>query len=75
MISGVFVVTAQALGGVWTRDLPRLFAISLPAVAIATWCGHRLPARIPAERFATAVYGLVLCLGLLLVCRPLLGTV
>ncbi len=73
IVSGVFVVAAQALGGVWTPALPRLFGLSLPAIAAATWLGHRLHARIPAERFARLVYALVLLLGLLLVARAAFG--
>lgn len=73
VVSGVFVVSAQALGGVWTAALPRLFAFSLPAIGLATWCGHRLHRRIPAERFARYVHVLVLALGLLLVVRTIAG--
>lgn len=73
VVSGAFVVTAQALGGVWTAAVPRLFALSLPAIGVATWCGSRLHRRIPAERFTPYVYLLVLALGLLLVGRVLLG--
>lgn len=73
VVSGVFVVSAQALGGVWTSALPRLFAVSLPAIGLATWCGHLLHRRIPAHRFARYVYLLVLALGLLLVGRVVVG--
>ncbi|HET9076008.1 MAG TPA: sulfite exporter TauE/SafE family protein [Acidimicrobiales bacterium] len=73
VVSGVFVVAAQALGGVWTPALPRLFGASLPAIAAATWLGHRLHRRIPAERFTRFVYMLVLVLGLLLIARVATG--
>lgn len=73
VVSGALVVTAQALGGVWTSAVPRLFALSLPAIALATWCGHRLHRRIPAARFARYVHLLVLALGILLVARVALG--
>lgn len=69
LFSGVLVVAGQALGGVWTAELPRLFALSLPAVGLATWAGHVLHGRIPAARFARYVYLLVLCLGVLLAAR------
>jgi hypothetical protein len=69
LFSGVLVVAGQALGGVWTADLPRLFALSLPAIGLATWAGHRLHARIPAHRFERYVYLLVLVLGLVLAVR------
>lgn len=73
VVSGMLVVTAQALGGVWTSALPRLFGASLPAIGMATWLGHRLHSRIPAERFARLVYLLVLALGLILLTRVALG--
>lgn len=69
LFSGVLVVTGQALGGAWTPDLPLLFALSLPALALATWLGHRLHARIPAHRFERYVYVLILLLGLVLAAR------
>lgn len=72
-IAGALVVSAQALGGVWTPAVPRLFAAALPAIALATWCGHRLHRRIPAERFAGAVHLLVLALGVLLLGRAAAG--
>ena len=69
LFSGVLVVAGQALGGVWTPELPKLFALSLPAIGLATWVGHRLHARIPAHRFERYVYLLVLVLGLVLAVR------
>lgn len=72
-IAGVLIVSAQAASGMWTPRVPGLFAVSLPAIALATWCGHRLHRHIPAARFARAVYGLVLALGLVLLGRLGLG--
>lgn len=69
LFSGVLVVSAQALSGVWTPELPKLFALSLPALGLATWTGHLLHARIPARRFERYVYLLVLTLGLVLAAR------
>lgn len=69
LFSGVLVVGGQALGGAWTPDLPLLFALSLPGLALATWVGHRLHARIPAHRFERYVFVLVLVLGLVLALR------
>lgn len=69
LVSGVLVVGGQALGGVWTSDLPRLFALALPAIGLATWAGHALHARIPPHRFERYVYVLVVALGLVLAAR------
>jgi uncharacterized membrane protein YfcA len=75
LFSEALVVTGQALGGVWTPELPRLFALSLPAVGLATWTGHRLHASIPAPRFERYVYLLVLTLGLVLAARGIASLV
>lgn len=71
LVSGVLVVGAQALGGVWTDDLPRLYALCLPALGLATVAGHLLHRRIPAHRFERYVYVLVLVLGGVLAVRGL----
>ena len=73
LVSGVLVVAGQALGGIWTEDLPRLFALCLPALAAATVAGHRLHRRIPGDRFARYVYVLVLVLGSVLAARGLMA--
>ncbi|HEX2902291.1 MAG TPA: sulfite exporter TauE/SafE family protein [Jatrophihabitans sp.] len=66
LFSGGLVVSAQAIGGVWTARLPLLLALSLPVLILATWVGHRLHNRISADRFQRLVYLLVLALGLIL---------
>lgn len=66
LFSGVLIVAAQAIGGLWTSQLPELLALCLPALMVATWVGHRLHHRIPARRFERLVYLLVLALGLVL---------
>lgn len=71
LVSGVLVVGAQALGGVWTDDLPRLYALCLPALGLATVAGHLLHRRIPAHRFERYVHLLVLVLGCVLAVRGL----
>ena len=69
LFAGVLVVAAQAVGGVWTSQLPALLASCLPAVVVATWAGHRLHRRIPAHRFERLVHVLVLALGLVLIVK------
>jgi hypothetical protein len=71
LFSGVLVVGGQALGGLWTAELPELFALSLPAIVVATVAGHRLHARIRPHQFERAVYLLVAALGLILTGRGL----
>jgi uncharacterized membrane protein YfcA len=71
LFSGILVVAGQALGGLWTAELPRLFALSLPAIGLATVAGHRLHARIGPHTFERSVYVLVVVLGLVLTVRGL----
>ena len=71
LFSGLLVVAGQALGGLWTAELPKLFALSLPAIGLATVAGHRLHARIRPHQFERAVYLLVAVLGLVLTGRGL----
>lgn len=71
LVSGVLVVAGQALGGVWTEELPGLYALCLPALAVATVAGHLVHQRIPAHRFERYVYVLVLVLGVVLAVRGL----
>lgn len=71
LVSGALVVTGQALGGVWTEELPGLYALCLPGLAVATVAGHRLHRRIPGHRFDRYVHLLVLVLGIVLAVRGL----
>jgi uncharacterized membrane protein YfcA len=73
LVSGVLVVAGQALGGVWTADLPWLFALCLPGIVLTTWAGHALHRRIPAHRFERYVYLLVVALGVVLTVRGALS--
>lgn len=70
LISGIFVVAGQALGGLWTPRLFVLYGLSAPALAAATVLGGVLHRRIPAERFQRYVYALIVALGLTLLVLP-----
>ncbi|MCJ7842534.1 sulfite exporter TauE/SafE family protein [Lederbergia sp. NSJ-179] len=70
LISGVFVVIGQALGGLWTEDLFLLFGLSFPTIMIATLLGIFLHRRIPNEKFERYVFLLIVVLGILLVINP-----
>lgn len=74
LVSGVLVVTGQALGGLWSHALLVLLLASLPAVAAAILLGRALHARMPAHRFHRYVHLLVVVLGLVLVARVLSGS-
>src|SRR5690606_37892692 len=66
LISGIFIVVGQALGGLWTQDLFFLFGLSLPAIIIATLLGIFLHKRISNEKFERYVFLLLVVLGALL---------
>lgn len=70
LLSGAFVVAGQALGGLWTPHLFRLYALSLPALAVATILGIALHRRLPTESFQRYVYVLVAALGVALLAVP-----
>lgn len=70
LISGIFIVVGQALGGLWTQDLFFLFGLSLPAIIIATLLGIFLHKRISNEKFERYVFLLLVVLGALLLVNP-----
>ncbi len=74
LVSGVLVVTGQAIGGLWSEDLFVLLAASLPAIVAAILIGRVLHTRMPAHRFQRYVHLLVVVLGLVLVAKVLLGS-
>lgn len=70
LISGVFIVIGQALGGLWTKDLFFLFGVSVPFVVIATLLGVFLHKRIPQGKFERYVFLFLVLLGALLLVNP-----
>jgi len=66
LISGVLVVAGHALGGLWTTDALELYACSLPAILGATALGLYLNKRIPAAKFESSLFMLIMVLGILL---------
>ncbi|MBO0991854.1 sulfite exporter TauE/SafE family protein [Bacillus sp. SD088] len=70
LISGVFVVIGQALGGLWTENLFLLFGLSFPSIIIATLLGIFLHRRISNEKFERYVFLFIIILGLLLLLNP-----
>jgi uncharacterized membrane protein YfcA len=70
LISGIFIVVGQALGGLWTANLFTLYGLSLPAILVATLLGIFLHRRIPTEKFKQYVYLIIVVLGMLLLVNP-----
>lgn len=66
LLSGIMVVSGQALGGLWSTDLFILFGLSLPVILIATLLGVFIHRRIPSNKFERYVFILIILLGALL---------
>ena len=66
LATGVFVLAGHGAAGLWTADVVRLFAYGLPAMLIGLMVGRRLNRVLDRETFRTAVYVVLLALGVLL---------
>jgi uncharacterized membrane protein YfcA len=62
----VLVLLGHAIAGLWSARVFQLYAMSFPLLLLALWLGDRLSRRIPRERFARLVHGMLVVLGLLL---------
>lgn len=61
-----WIVLNHASAGLLTADVWLLFGLALPGMGLAIWLGGRLSARLDAQLFSRAVYGLLILLGVLL---------
>ena len=66
IISSLFVVFGQALGGLWSKDLVILFFASLPAIFLAHKLGQGIRRRLPIQQFETLLFLFIMVLGVLL---------
>ena len=66
LATGVFVLIGHGAAGLWTPDVLRLFAYGLPAMLVGLLIGRRLNRVLDREVFRTAVYVVLLALGILL---------
>lgn len=66
LISGIFIVVGQALGGLWSKDVFVLYGYSFPALLLATMIGIFIQRRIPNEKFVRYVFLLLTLLGIIL---------
>jgi uncharacterized membrane protein YfcA len=67
--TGLFILVGHGLGGLWTAQVLRLYALALPVVLIAILLGGKLNRRIPPGRFEKFIYMTLVGLGLLLLVR------
>jgi uncharacterized membrane protein YfcA len=66
LISGVLVVTGHAIGGLWTVDALVLYGYSIPAILLATVLGVYVNKRIPAKKFESYLFLIIILLGVLM---------
>jgi uncharacterized membrane protein YfcA len=64
--AAVMICAGHALGGLWSVRVFQLYALSLPAVALALLVGVRLGRRIPERLFGRVLNAALVGLGLLL---------
>lgn len=72
LATGVMVSLFHGFSGLWTGEVLRLFAMSLPAAFLSVWIGDRLACRIQARTLEQAVHVLLIISGGLLVAKGLL---
>lgn len=65
--AGIFVVASHAAGGLWSREVFRLFLFSLPVIAVALPAGELLHRFIPEGKFDRYVHILLIAIGIFLV--------
>jgi len=63
IVSGLFVVAAQALAGAHSLQAVMLFATALPAVLLGGWAGMRLSAGVNDANFHAALHIMLLLMG------------
>jgi uncharacterized protein len=63
IVSGVFVVAAQALAGAHSIRALQLFAVGLPAVLLGGWAGMRLSAGLNDAHFHAGLNLMLLLMG------------
>jgi uncharacterized membrane protein YfcA len=69
--TGLAILIGQGIAGLWTKPVVTAFLASLPAALLAVLLGGALGRRIPAARFRSAVYLLMLALGLVLMIKTI----
>lgn len=69
--TGLAILIGQGIAGLWTGPVVAAFLASLPATLLAVVLGGALGRRIPAAKFRSAVYVLMLALGFVLLIKTI----
>jgi uncharacterized membrane protein YfcA len=64
--TGLAILIGNALAGLWTPTVLRLYAYALPGMMLAIFLGGRLNRVIPGGQFNRVVYVLLIVMGVLL---------
>jgi uncharacterized membrane protein YfcA len=64
--SGLIVIVSHWAGGLWTPSVLVLYGMSLPAILLGIFIGHRFNRSIPKKKFTTVLYCLLFLCGMIL---------
>jgi uncharacterized membrane protein YfcA len=67
MVINIVILFGHASAGLWTPDVLQLFALSIPAIVLGFWVGHRLSPHIAPDAFARLVYIALIVSGVFLI--------
>ena len=67
--TGLMVLAGHGLAGMWTGEVVRLYAYSLPAILIGTAVGARINRTLKPAAFTKLVYGFLVLMGAVLLIR------
>jgi len=65
LLTGLMILVGHGVAGLWTPQVLKLYAFSLPAVMLAVFAGERLNRRLPREAFGRVVYAFLVVMGVL----------
>jgi uncharacterized membrane protein YfcA len=64
IVSGLFIVAAHALAGLYSSQSPALLAVALPSVSVGAWAGMRVSGRMRDILFQRILFLMILIMGL-----------
>ena len=74
IVSGLFIVAAHGLSGLYSIRALTLFAVALPAVILGGWAGIRVSGRFGEGHFRRILFSMILVMGLSMIRGALTAT-
>lgn len=71
IVSGLFIVAAHALAGLYSMRTLWLYIAALPSVSIGAWAGMRVSGRLPDLSFQRVLFLMILIMGMNMVWKAL----